>query len=174
MQVVLDGQDRLLREIREVEHHLHNYERWFGAAAVSNLEVHVADRMGPAITPFTVIAGNLIWGNWLQVLGSGDTPVDVGKTKFDFHRVIVVGTSSTDPFIIQMITGESADFAAKLLSGDFNEIPYISGSNNNDSGISDIIDKRFDAGTKVWLRCCGIGGNAPTISLYLGVHEYDL
>lgn len=161
-------------EVAEIEHHLHNYEKWLGAAASASGETHVADRMGPAIVEFTLTAGNLTWGNWVQVIGSSDTPIQAGKTKFDLHRVIITDTTSTVPFIIQIITGESADFATKLAAEDFDEFPYVSASNNNDSGISDIIDKRCDAGEKVWMRCCAIGANAPTLKLYPGIHEYDV
>ena len=137
-------------------------------------EEHVADRMGPGISEFTLTAGNETWGPWIQILGADDTPIQVGKTKHDDHRVLVTDTTSTNPFIIQFITGESAGFAAKLLIEDFDEIPYKSATNNNDSGISDIINKRLDSGEKCWMRTCAIGANAPTLKLYIGIHEYVL
>lgn len=130
--------------------------------------------MDGAIQPFQLVAGNNTFGNWVQVLGSSDTPIQAGKTRFDLHRVLVTGTNSTRTFIIQIISGESADFAAKLTAEDFDEFPYISSSNNNDSGISDIIDKRGHAGDKVWMRCADVGGNGTNINLYIGLHEYDV
>jgi len=165
--------DLILAETIEIEGHLHNYEKWFGLAAAPVGETHRADRMGPAIEPFTLTAGNLTWGNWIQVLGSIDTPVQAGKTKFDFHRVMITETTSTNQFIIQIINGESAGFAAKIAVEDFDEFPYIAATNNNDSGISEIIGIRLDVGCKCWLRCCAIGANAPTLKLYIGIHEYD-
>jgi len=161
-------------EVSETEHHLHNYEKWLGLADSPVGEIHRADRMGPGILPFTLTAGNLTWGPWMQVLGSEDTPIQAGKTKYDFHRAMITDTTSTDPFIIQIINGESAEFAAKLLAEDFDEFPYVSASNNNDSGISDIIDKKIESGCKCWMRCCAIGANAPTLKLYIGIHEYEV
>jgi hypothetical protein len=156
-----------------IKQHHHNYEKWFGLAAVPSGEVHRADRMAGGIAPFQLVAGNNTFGNWVQVLGSGDTPVQAGKLKFDFHRVLVTGTNSTRPFNIQIIIGESSGFAAKLLAEDFDEFPYISATNNNDSGINETIDKRYVVGEKVWMRCVDIGGNGTNINFYIGVHEYD-
>lgn len=160
-------------EISEIEHHLHNFEKWFGLAAVPAAETHRADRMDGAIAAFQLVAGNNDFGSWVQIIGSSDTPVVSGKTKFDIHRVLVTTTNSTRPFIIQMIFGESADFAAKLLVEDFNEFPYISATNSNDSGITEIIDKRCNTGRKVWMRCADVGGNGTTLDFYLGIHEYN-
>ena len=135
-------------------------------------ENHVADRMDGVIVAFTLTAGNNAFGSWLQVLGSDDTPVTSGRVKFDFHRIIVTDTNSTDAFIIQIVVGESAGIAAKLLAEEYDEFPYIAATNNNDSGISEIIDDRGDVGEKVWMRCANVGGNATTLEFYLGIHEY--
>lgn len=168
------GKQPTLDEVIEIENHLHNYEKWFGLAGTPAGETHRADRMDGAIAPFQLAAGNNDFNaTWLQVLGSSDTPVTSGKTKFDLHRMIVTDTNSTDPFIIQIVTGESAGIAAKLTAEDFDEFPYVSATNNNDSGISEIIDKRCDVGEKVWMRCANVGGNGSLIDLYIGIHEYD-
>lgn len=136
-------------------------------------ENHVADRMDGVIAAFTLTSGNNDFGSWLQVLGSDDTPITAGSANFDLHRIIVTDTTSTDVFIIQIVTGESAGIATKLITEDFNEFPYIAATNNNDSGISEIIDKRSDVGEKVWMRCANVGGNATTLEFYLGIHEYE-
>ena len=160
-------------EVIEIEKHLHNYEKWFGAAASPSGETHVADRMDGVISPFALLSGTSDFGSWVQVLGSSDTPVQTGKTKLDLHRVLVTSTDSTATFIVQIVTGESAGIAAKLAAEDFDEFPYISATNNNDSGISEIIDKRCDVGEKVWMRCACVGQTAKTINIYFGLHEYD-
>jgi hypothetical protein len=166
----LDG--RILAGVIENEGHIHNWEKWFGLAASADAELHVADRMGPAIAPFQLIAGNLTWGSWVQILGTNDTPASTGMTLFDGHRVIVIDTDSVNPFIIQVVGGESAGIAAQLAAENFSEFPFVSGTNNNDSGITDIISHRIDVGTKVWARACCIGSNGSTIDLYFGIHEY--
>lgn len=159
--------------VEEIEKHFHNREKWFGAAAVASGETHVADRMAGGISPFQLVAGNDDFNaTWTQVLGSSDTPVASGSLFFDSHRFMVTDTNSTNAYIIQIVGGESADIAAKILSEEFSEFPYISGTNNNDSGISDAMSSRVEVGLKVWARCCCIGASGTTIDLYYGIHEY--
>lgn len=165
--------DPVLKEVIEIEHHLHNREKWFGLAAVALGELHVADRMAGGIDPFQLVAGNLTFGSWVQILGATDTPVGEGMVKFDGHRVIVTDTNSVDPFIVQIAVGELVDLAALIAAEEFTEFPYISASNNNDSGISEIISRRISAGQKVWARVCCIGSNGSTIDIYFGIHEYQ-
>lgn len=159
-------------KVEEIEKHLHNREKWFGVAAVTNGEIHVADRMAGGISPFVLTAGNDDFGSWVQILGSSDTPVVAGNTKFDAHRFLVTATNSTNPYIIQIAGGESADLAALVAAEAFTEAPYIAATNNNDSGISDVMSSRVAAGTKVWARCACIGGNGTTLNAYIGLHEY--
>jgi len=164
----------ILAEVIEIEKHLHNHEKWFGDAASSSAETHHADRMNGTIASFDLTSGTSAFNStWTQVLGSTDTPVEAGKTKFDLHRIIVIDTDSTLPFIVQIVTGESGDIAAKISSEDFTEFPYVAASNNIDSGISDVIDVKSDAGTKVWMRCACVGATGKIIKLYFGLHEYD-
>ena len=166
-------EDSVAYRAHQLERHHHNYEKWFGLAGTPAAETHRADRMDGAIAAFQLTAGNNDFGSWLQVLGSDDTPITVGSVKFDLHRIIVTDTNSTDIFIIQIVTGESAGIATKLVAEDFDEFPYISATNNNDSGISELIDKRVDVGEKVWMRCANVGGNGTVLDLYLGIHEYE-
>lgn len=170
---LLGTPDSIAYRIHEVERHLHNMEKWFGAAVTPVGETHVADRMAGGVSPFTVTAGNDDFGAWVQVLGSDDTPVTTGAVKFDAHRILVTATNSTNPFIIQVVSGESADIAAKLAAEQYSESPYISATNNNDSGIEDIMVRRTDVSEKMWIRAACIGSSGSTISLYFGVHEYE-
>ena len=163
----------ILKESIEIEKHLHGNEKWFGLASTPSGETHRADRMAGGINPFTLTAGNNTWGNWVQILGSDDTPVESGKTKFDPHRFLVTSTNSTNPYNIQLVYGESADIAAKIAAEDMTEFPYIAATNNNDSGISQDMAERYSAGEKLWARCVCIEGNGSTINFYYGIHEYD-
>ena len=162
----------ILKEAKEIESHLHNNEKWFGIAVDSDGGLSVAARMDGAVLPFRLTAGASAFGDWVQILGSDNTPVISGMTKIDLHRAMIVSTDSTVQFIVQIIQGESADFAAKLLAEDFTEFPYVSGSNNNDSGIADILDERLDVGVKVWARCACVGQTGKLIDFYFGIHEY--
>ena len=163
----------LAYRVAEIERHLHNRARWFGMAAVASGETHVADRMAGGIDPFTFTAGDDDFGSWVQILGSGDTPVTTGAAYMDPHSILVTGTNSTNPFVFQFLAGESVDIAAALAAGAYSEVPYISSSNLNDSGISSVLSRRIPVGTKAWARVCCIGGNGSTISAYFGLHEYE-
>jgi len=170
---LLGTEDSLSYAIVEIERHLHNREKWFGAIVAPENELLIADRMAGGVPAFTLAAGNDDFGSWVQILGSSDTPVIAGSVKFDAHRFMITATNSTKPYIIQIAAGESAGLAALIATEMFTEIPYIAASNNNDSGISDIMTRRVPVGTKVWARACCIGGNGTTISFYFGIHEYE-
>ncbi|GAG27637.1 unnamed protein product, partial [marine sediment metagenome] len=73
---------------------------------------------------------------------------------------------------VQFVSGELADLAAAILAKDFTVLPFISATNNADSGTSEFRSLRIDTGAKVWARSICPGQNAPTINLYIGVHEY--
>lgn len=160
------------KSIYRIEHHLHNREKWFGLAAVPNGEIHVADRMTLLPDPFVLTSGNDDFGDWVQILGTSDTPVRSGMTKFDFHRFLVTTTEHTNQYALQMITGEPADFAAKLAAEDFFETPYISLSGTNDSGIEEFLHFPHDAGTKIWVRAACKDQDARDISTLFAIHEY--
>jgi len=160
------------QEVYEIEHHIHVHEKWLGAAAVAAGETHVADRVGPSIAAFALLSGNNAFGNWVQVLGSTDTPIEAGMTQVDAHRILVTTTDSTATFVVQFVVGESGGIGALIAAEDFTEFPYISATNNADSGISEIKSKRIATGTKVWARSICIGQNAKTVNVYVGIHEY--
>lgn len=164
---------KLLQEVYEIEHHLHNREKWLGLAGTPAAETHRADRVGGATAPFVLTSGDNTFGAWIQIMGSEDTPVESGKTLFDAHRLLVTGSNSVLPFVVQIVSGESAAIAAKITAEEFTELMYIASSNSLDSGIEDILTNRVPIGTKVWARAACIGANGTTISLYYGIHEYE-
>lgn len=159
--------------VHEIERHFHGYGKWFGAAAAPSGEMHVADRMGPSIAGFSLVSGNNAFGNWVQILGSSDTPVKSGMAYFDLHKVLVTNANDTAPFLVQIASGESAALAATIAAETFTEFPYEAATNQINSGSFDVLDRRFAAGTKMWARCISIGANAKTIIIYVGIHEYE-
>lgn len=165
--------DSLAYRVAEIERHFHNRERWLGLAASPSGETHRADEMAGGIQPFTLTAGNDAWGEWVQVLGSEDTPVTAGAAYMDTHRFIVTDTNSTNPYVFQIATGESTELPGKIIAGEYTMAPYISSSNLNDSGISSVMSVRAPTGSKIWIRCACIGSNGTTISFYYGIHEYE-
>jgi hypothetical protein len=170
---LLGVKDSAAYRANEIERHLHNREKWFGKAVVPNLEVHVADRMDGVVLPFTLTSGNSAFGSWVQLLGSSDTPVSSGSVMLDAHRFMVTTTDSISSYIIHIASGELADLAAKVAVEQFTEAPYKAETNNNDSGISNVMSIRIAVGEKVWARCACVGGNAQGIDFYYGIHEYE-
>jgi len=156
----------------EIEKHFHNQEKWFGLAGTPNGEIHRADLMDGLIQPFALLSGASAFGNWVQILGSSDTPFKAAQVKYDLHRAMITTTNSTNAFIIQIATGESAGLATKITAKDYSSFPYIASTNQSDSGISDIIDPREGSGEKHWARCACVGASAKTINCYFGLHEY--
>ena len=151
--------------------HIHNFERWFGAALVPNAEIHVADNILTATTWFTADAGNNTWGSWLQIFGSSDTPNQVGMTLFDFHRLYVAEIERGGlSHFIQI--GWGASGAAALAAGNYLDIVYKPVSAANAETPIQLIGKRIPAGSKVWIRVKIPTANTGTFSFYAGIHEY--
>lgn len=164
--------DSLAYRAAEVERHLHSYERWFGLAAVPVGETHVADGVLANPSPFRIDAGNDTWGAWVQVLGSTDTPVNVGDAYFDLHRVEIVGVETANvTYFIQVASGESG--AAALAAGTYTEFVFRPQSANGRPAPVEMQDRRVAVGTKVWMRNLAKGENTAYLDLYVGVHSYE-
>lgn len=164
----------LAYRVNEIERHFHNRDVWFGVATTPSGETHVADIIGGGIQSFRLTSGNDDFGSWVQVIGSSDTPTFGGSAAyFDSDRFIVTGAQSTNEYVIQIATGESAGLAAKITAGQYSTAMHISSSFFNDSGVGDYRTIRVATGEKVWARACCIGANAQTIDFYVAIHEYE-
>lgn len=148
-----------------------NNEKWYGLAASPSAETHRADRMKDEIAPFPLLTGSKVFGDWVQILGSSDTPLEQGKLKFDLNKVLITTSSNDVTFIIQIVTGASTGIAAKLTAEDFTEFPYEGATVANYGGIIELSHPRITAGDKVWARACSINASAKTINLYFCIQE---
>ena len=156
----------------EVERHLHSYERWFGAATAPDGETHVADRIGTTVTAFQADAGNVTWGNWLQVLGSEDTPADVGMATYDPHRIMVVAVETANAtHFLQFALGASG--GAALTAGTYSELVFRPQTVQGQEVIVMIQTRNIAAGTKAWVRVWAVGQNTSTVDFFIGLHEYE-
>ena len=161
----------LAYRIAEVERHLHQEERWFGAAASPSGETHVADRIGVGVSAFELDAGNNTWGTWVQILGSTDTPADTGNVAMDVHRVLFTNAEKNATYFLQFGAGDSG--AAAITAGTYTEIAFQPASNQIDSGPYNMQSRRADTGTKVWARCLCPGQDTGTLEFYVAIHEYE-
>jgi len=161
-----------LAEIKEVEHHIHNVERWLELASAPSGETHRADRIGTGAGVFIIDAGNNDWSAWLQVFGSSDTPVDTGMTIFDAHRILIkTAERQNTENILQIACGEDAD--AALTTFDYTEFGFLVPANARSTPVEVKFDRQA-VGTKVWVRAKVPGQNTGSISFFLGLHEYEV
>jgi hypothetical protein len=164
--------DSVAYRIHEIERHFHSYERWFGAATIPDGETHVGDRIGTTTAAFQTDAGNLTWGTWLQVLGSSDTPVDVGSAYFDLHRMQIVAVENANAtHFVQVAYGASG--AAALGAGTYTEFAFRPQSVQGSETIVNIHIRRAAVSTKTWVRHLTVGQNTSTMDFFIGLHEYE-
>lgn len=156
--------------IFETERHLHSSGSWFGSAITPSGEIHVADRIGAGISTYQIDAGNNTWGNWVQILGSSDTPARNGKIYFDPHEIVITDTERTATYFVQFARGESGNDG--LTAGTYTEFVY-SADTNKYTGIIKIQTGRAPSGSKLWARCLCPGQNTGTMNFYMGIHEYE-
>ncbi len=159
----------LAYRVHETERHLHHYNHFFGAAASANGEIHVADHL--VTTPFQANAGNTVFGSWLQVLGSSDTPHIAGTVFFDLHELFVTSIQRANTIYLVQI-GFGASGTAALNDDDVTETMYIAPANARSSPM-EVNSERVASGTKTWLRILADGANEGTMDFFIGLHEYE-
>lgn len=160
----------LAYRVAEIERHLHSGARWYEKATTPSGETHVADRIGVGAGAFQIDAGNDDWGSWVQILGSSDTPAEVGKAYFDPHQFIVEDVERAATYFVQITRGDSG--AAGLAAGTYSEFVYAALS-SKDTAIIPVQTGRAPAGSKLWARCMCPGQSTATLDFYVGIHEYE-
>ena len=171
LQVVTDS---ILDEVIEIEHHIHTRERWFGQSVDQSGNDWAADNL----TPLDVISGNNAYGgdadDEAKVLGTADTPVIAGMTKFDLHRFLVVGVSQNSVYKFRVVWG-TGTMADAITAGQTSEfmVKFDAANPQQSAGIPfEVKMTRLDAGTKVWVQTWNATDNA-TASFFVGLHEYE-
>ena len=168
---LLGVNNSLAYRVHEIEKHLHSKEVWFGLHSAVVAGVNEGEAW--SITPFQSTSGaDGVLGAWVPLLGTGDTPFQVGYAQFDPHRFIIpdlaVG-ASLDPHLIQLAWG--ADGATGFAAGDYTgfwALPQKAGK----ADIVSIQCPRITAGTKMFFRHAVVGAAAATLDFYFGLHEY--
>ena len=162
----------------EVEHHLHSWERWLCIAnaptGTHKADTVIAAEAIPAWAPFIVDAGNDAFGGWIQLLGSGDTPVQADKLFFDLHRLILTSVErDRSKHILQI--GYGADGPGALSDGTYSDLPFIP-----DDGPPITVPvpveaqmERIPVGSLVFARLWIPGQDTGTLGFEYGIHEYD-
>ena len=160
----------LAYRVAEIERHLHSGGRWFGAATVANLPTHAADRIGVGVGAFRIDAGDNDWGTWVQIVGSTDTPVSVGKVYFDPHEIIIEDVERASTYFVQIGRGATGD--AALTAGTYTELVYAA-TNTKSAAVVTAQTGRAPAGSLLWARCVVPGVDTGWMDFYIGLHEYE-
>lgn len=155
----------LAYRVAEIERHLHSYEKWYGVAATPS-GTHKADRIGQGIVAFEIDGGNLVFGSWVQILGSADT-----AERYDLHKLYITDVQETAPYFVQIAFGATGD--AAVAAGTFTELVFRANATNSDRSEIPLNTRRQTAGTLAWARCLALGTNTGTMSFYFGMHTYE-
>ena len=159
--------DIIRAEAAIIESDIHHNDHVMGLAATPSLEVHRADHL--VMTPFQATAGDDTFGDWLQILGSTDTPHVVGKTHFDLRTIFVSDVSVGADIKIHLV---QVSFGATGAEGVITELMFIPERGGAQSVIN-FHSPRYPAGTKVWLNYWVDGVTDPTMDFHFVMHEYD-
>jgi len=157
--------------IHEIEKHLHSREEWFGVH--SSVSAGVNEGEAWSVTPFDSTSGaDGVFGSWIPLLGSGDTPFQATYAKFDPHRLIISNVDAGAnklPHQIQIAWGASG--AAGFGAGDYTGTVATP---ERDGKASPIVIQcpRITAGTLMFLRHAVIGAATQGMDFYFGIHEY--
>jgi len=166
-----DTLETIQHEVIEIATHLHSNE-WLGALAASpSPPGHAAE--WNTMNPFQSTAGNDTWGAWIQIIGSTDTPIHTGMTKFDLHKILVIDvavTADLDLHIVQVGCGLNG--TQTLIDSTYTTFAFVP-ERGAAVTVINFQMKRCEAGQNVWLRHWVDGTNAPTMDFVHLLHEYD-
>lgn len=120
---------------------------------------------------FTATSGNNAYGadanDEALVVGSADTPIVTGKTKFSVTGLFIAASSAAVGFKLRVVYG-TGTMAAAIAASQFTTV-MVSASSRNPVMIS---MPKVDVGTQVWVQAwCGT--NDATITFLAAIHEYD-
>lgn len=162
-----------VQEARILEKHFHTQEVWCGISADQSGD---AWALPQGLNPFVAATGNGIFGAVIKVMGIDDSPLFIGNTRFDMHRILFVDYENVTPWIVRFIWGmgtavdaEAADQWTEIMV-----MPSDVGPPIRPHGVPvDIKLPRLIAGEdKLWCRVKN-ATNLDEIDFFIGIHEYD-
>ena len=159
---------KILEEVLDVEHHLHNRERWCGISADQGGEDWALEA---GLTVFRATSGLGVFGagatDAAKIISTDDTPFIAGMTRFDVHRVKVHAASNANPYVLRFVW-DATDMATGEAAGRYSDVMI---SDARKGGPVDIIMPRLTLTDKVWCRAKN-GTDDATIDFFIGLHEY--
>lgn len=164
----------LAYKVHEIERHFHNRERWRGKKAVQS----ATDWADDTLSAFRAISGNNVYGGEANdealVIGTDDTPAIAGNTRYDLHRIMMTGASSSTAYKLRIVYG-TGTMADAITAGQYSEMVIMSdpAAAQVPHDVFDVMMPRGTCGsTKVWIQAWNATDNA-TIDFLVGWHEYE-
>ena len=156
--------------IHEIEKHLHSKEVWYGRHSAPSAGVNEGEAWSQtAFVSTSGLAG--VFGAWIPLLGTSDTPFKTGYAKFDPHRITIMDTdASKKPHLIQFAWG-LVDAATAYSDGDYTGF-WSAPEKDGKVAALNVHFPRIAAGKKLWERHLILGDNSKDIDFYFGLHEY--
>ena len=161
--------------VHEIERHFHGRERWLGKRASQT-----ATEWGTptVLTPFRAISGNNTYGaeanDEALVLGTADSPLIAGNTRFDLHRIVMIGASSSTAYKLRIVYG-AGTMADAITAGQYSEVVIMSDPSAQQvpHEVTEVMMPRGTCGTtQVWVQAWNATDNA-TFDFLVGLHEYE-
>jgi len=148
-----------------------NHVKWLGQAIPPVGEVTRAAQHGPTGTNvFGIATGSGAWSTWLQILGSGDTPIITGKSYFALDSFVPESCSVTAAtYIVQIVSGESSGIAAKLAANDYTTLTF----HPSVLSVFPLKSIKYPAGTKLWARAGYDASGVAILGFLYSIKEYD-
>ena len=164
---------RTQSKVYETEHHVHNYERWFGISADQSGDDWALEA---GLLPFTADSGDADFGTAVKVIGPADTPVNLIAVKFDCHRLFITDLQHSTVYFIRVIIGRDGETSANTAesAGNYTDTPVITTDPNLNrfGGVPvDLIMKRESVTERVWVKVKN-ATDGSTVTFYVGLHEY--
>jgi hypothetical protein len=155
----------ILEEVIEIEHHLHNKERWYGKIAGNN-EVNALEN---SLTPFRITSGVGTYGVGVCVVGTADVLVP-GTIKFDLHEVLIASTQKAELNKYRWAWGTGTE-ADAITAGNYSTKMTNPIVNTGKSDEIKVMMPRLANGTKVWLSFWSVT-NTQWTDIFIGGHGY--
>jgi hypothetical protein len=158
-------------ETEEIDQHVHNIERWWGAVAVPD-ETNAID--ANVTRDFAATSGNDDWGAAIPILGTADDPTPNGEILFDAHRVLFTDMDDdTSLWRFRIIYGYGTS-AAAIGAGQWTEVPVITNATpgNRAGGVASNIKMIvLSVGIKLWAQAWN-ATLGEILSFQYGTHSY--
>jgi len=172
---------KTLSETKEIERHLHNWERWF-AKKTAPTATRFADNLSvlalASDDPWTRLTPGAVnvWGSDVQIWGTDDAAAILPsehRSFLDFHRLrLHDAADDKKTYLIQIIASETSADDGRT-AGTYTDIPVFGEKGDKPPAPIEVMMDKVSAVTSIWARLMTIDGTATsTLDLQFGVHGY--